>query len=35
MNTHTEWVHGFATVDVKSDGSFSVDNKLIIDGKVL
>lgn len=35
MNTHTEWVHGFATVDVKLDGTFSVENKLIIDGKVL
>lgn len=35
MNTHTEWVHGFATVDVNQDGTFSVSNKLITHGKVL
>ena len=28
------WNHGFATVDVYSDGNFSVDNKKIIDGVV-
>jgi predicted phosphodiesterase len=35
MNTHTDWVHGFATVDVNQDGTFSVSNKLISNGKVL
>lgn len=29
-----QWQHGFAIVDVNPDGSFEVDNKIIIDGRV-
>jgi len=35
MKGHSDWVHGFAVVKVNKDGSFSVDNKMIIDGKVV
>jgi len=35
MKGHSDWVHGFAVVKVNKDGTFSVDNKLIIDGNVV
>ena len=35
MKGHTDWVHGFAVVKVNKDGTFSVDNKMIIDGNVV
>lgn len=31
---YTKWKHGFAYVTVESDGTFQVENKEIIDGKV-
>ena len=31
---HNKWNHGFAYVDVDSDGMFNVENRRIIDGKV-
>lgn len=34
MKGHSDWVHGFAVVKVNKDGTFSVDNKMIIDGNV-
>jgi len=35
MKGHTDWVHGFAVVKVNKDGTFSVDNKMIINGNVV
>jgi hypothetical protein len=35
MKGHSDWVHGFAVVKIEKDGTFSVDNKLIIDGVVM
>jgi len=35
MKGHTDWVHGFAVVKVNKDGTFSVDNKMIIEGNVV
>ena len=32
---NSRWNHGLATVEVSADGSFSFDNKRIIDGKVV
>jgi predicted phosphodiesterase len=32
---HNDWVHGFAIITVYSDGDFKVENKKIINGKVL
>lgn len=29
-----QWQHGFAVVDINQDGSFEVDNKMIVNGKV-
>jgi len=29
-----QWQHGFAVVDVNPDGSFEVDNKMIVNGRV-
>jgi hypothetical protein len=34
MKGHSDWVHGFAVVKIEKDGSFSVDNKMIVDGVV-
>lgn len=31
---YNEWAHGFAIVHVNPDGSFEVDNRKVIDGKV-
>jgi predicted phosphodiesterase len=30
-----DWLHGFAVVDVAQDGRFTVENKTILDGKVV